>query len=377
MIVSIAEDFTIKTSLDNELTALPDSGLYLNSGTHPSITIENLLGFLPSKNIVCSPYQSTKTYGLYESTRNVTDLVSYDGKIYQSIATGNTGNQPNISTSYWLETNKESLALKSLIYKTIDKVKADLGFTKRLLNSQKIYEYGKNSVNLPNDYSALVFEFKGSEYVTATINRILLTKNSTTPVNVYVVNQGNLIDTLQVTPASGDISWTELAYDFTGPGKWYFVIDSTDVLVGEGFIDPLRYDGLMVYTATGIGATPEGADYSLGTAGMGLGVDISVFKDGTKYLNDNLDDLGNFFRATFEYVVFQMYLHNSNNKSTLAQQIQMERELLIAELKSLEGDTVASRYYKELEDAKRTVKKTEDTGLGTDNDELIIEHGTI
>lgn len=377
MIVSLAEDFTINITMDGELLALPSSGLFLNSGTHPSITLENILAYLPSKEINCTPWKTGSTYGIYANSRNKTDLVIYDGKIYQSLVVSNTGNIPNVSATQWLVTNQESLSLKSLIYKVTDKVKADLGLTKRLINSQKIYEIGENTIPLPNDYTAWVFESKGSDYVTMTLNAMFLQKAGTTPVNLYIINQGNLKDTKTLTPAEGSISWVTLDYDFSGVGKWIFAIDSTSVIVGNGYLDSLAYDGFIVYTASGIGATPEDAIYTDETVGNGMGIDITVFKDGTAYLADNLDDLGNFFRATFEYVVFQMFLHNPNNKSNRAERIQMNNDLLIAELKSLEGDTVVARYRKELSSAKLVIDKTNDTQLGDNDDDLIIEHKLI
>lgn len=377
MIVSLAEDFTADVTLDVQLLAIPDSGLYLNSGTHPSLTLENLLAFLPAKDIICEPYKASKTYVIYEDSRNKNDIVLYDSKLYQSIVTGNIGNTPDASPTKWVVTNKESLVLKSLIYKVTDKVQADLGLTKRLINHQKIYELGETLKVLPNDYSAFVFEFKGSEFVTISLNRILLTKNSTSQLNVYVVNQGNLVTTLTVTPDNGDINWVEQTYSFTGAGKWFFIIDSTEVLVGNGYIDPLKYDGFIVYTASGIGGTPESAVYSASSSGNGLGFDVSVYKDAAAYLTDNLDDLGNLFRATFEYVVFQMFLHNPNNKSNRAERLQMNEDLLMTELKNLNGDTVVARLKRELQEAKRVMARTDDTALGNNNDNLIIELGTI
>ena len=62
MILGISEDFTTSTELDSELTAIPSSGLYLNSGTHPSITVENLLEFLSFFDPTLLVWSESNTY---------------------------------------------------------------------------------------------------------------------------------------------------------------------------------------------------------------------------------------------------------------------------------------------------------------------------
>ncbi|WP_299116930.1 hypothetical protein [uncultured Winogradskyella sp.] len=375
MILGIAEDFTSNISLDTQLTSPSDSGLFLNSGVHPSITLENLLAFLPSEYTVEKDYDSDKTYGKFENTRNKSDLVVYNNKIYQSLVTANTGNQPDTSTNEWLETNIESLRLKHLIFSVLDKAYADLRLTKRLVDSQEIYDIGKHEITLPNDYAAWVFEPKGSDYVTIKINQVAFTKKSTTPVNLYVVNQGVLIDTLQITPSNGIVEFKDLNYTFKGKGSWYFVIDAQDVLVGDYNIDPLSFNGFVVSTAVGTGDSPETAKYSYSTNGNGLGFNISCYLDSSNYIENNIESFGNYVRALFEYVVFQTYYHNSNNQSNRAQRIQMKDEVLLMELKSLQSDTVVRRYNSEKKKAIKQLQLTFDTEL--DDNDYEIEVTTI
>lgn len=377
MVLGIAEDFSSSVTLDAQLTAIPDSGVYLNTGVHPSITIDNLLSFLPVVDITPETWVYTKTYGVYTTTRNKTALVSYASggqtKTYQSIKAGNLNKPPAANPDYWLETNAESLRLKSFIDKVTDKILADLNLTRRLVNNQFLYEVGKSTMTLPANYCGFVFEPKGSDYTTFKINQIAIQKAGTTPLNLYVVNQGVLVDTLVITPKNGRIEFDDLNYVFTGIGPWYFVIDSTTVLSNGGYIDPLKYDGMLVYACSGIGDSPETADYARGTSGMGLGFNISVYLDSSLYVRNNLDQFAAFVRATFEYMSFQMFMSNSNNRSNMEQRLQMKENILMAELKDLTNDSAVRRYQKQLDKARVQLERTFDTQLSNENGGIDIE----
>lgn len=373
MVLGIAEDFTTNVSLDAELQAVPVNGLYLNSGVHPCITLENLLAFLPYLSINISEWNEETTYGRYSQTRNRADLVLYDDVLYQSIAVNNTNHVPDEDDSeYWMETNLNSLRLKSFIQRVQDKVYADLNLTRRLVNNQYLYEVGRTQVSLPNNYAAWVFEAKGSDYVTFRINQISLQSSTGGPVNLYVINQGNLIETIPINPSPA-VSFQDVNYTFSGPGQWIFAIDSTAVFVSGKTIDPQKYNGFVVYTATGIGDEPETAAYSYSTSGNGLGFNITVYLDASRYIENNVNEFGNFIRACFEYMVFQMFLHNPNNVSNRQQRIQMNDELLELELKNLNGDTVALRYMQEKRKAIKQLQRTFDTQLSNDHDEIDVE----
>ncbi len=372
MVLGIAEDFTSNAILDSQLKS-STSGLYLNSGVHPSITIDNLLNFLPNFSITTAAWDASKTYGEY--LRDKTDLVTYNNKLYQSIKSANLNQNPATETTYWLETNLESLRLKNLIQQVKDKVYSDLNLTRRLVNNQALYEIGDKTVTLPNDYAAWVFEAKGSDYISFRLNQVSIQMSGTTPIDLYVINQGVLIDTLSITPSNGVFEFKDLEYSFSGKGRWIFAIDSADVLTRGLSLDPLKYDGFVVYTSSGIGSTPQSAEYSYSTSGNGLGFNISALLDSSVYIDNNVNEFANYIRATFEYVVFQMFLHNPNNKSNLNERIQMEREILLQELKNIQANTVAKRYEDEKRQAVKQLQKTFDTQL--DDNEYEIELTTI
>ena len=363
MILGIAEDFSSEITLDTDLKDIPSSGMYLNSGVHPSITLENLLHFLPNLDIIPSAWVADTNYGVYNTTRNRKDLVTHNSKIYQSILLG-VGKNPISEPTYWLETNLESLRLKNFVQKVKDRVYSDLRLTKRLVNNQKLYEVGKNTVQLPNDYSAWVFEPKGSDYTSIRINQISFQKKSTTPVSLYVINQGVLIDTLIITPSNGIVEFKTLDYVFKGEGKWIFAIDSTTVETNNYSIDPLRYNGFVAYTANGTGLSPQNAEYSYNTTGNGLGFNITAFLDSTTYIDNTFSEFANYIRATFEYMVFQMFLHNPNNRNNVQQRIQMNNDILIAEVKNDKADTIVRRYNEERKETIKLMKRSFDVQLG-------------
>ena len=371
------EDFSSQVVLDAELLALPESGLYLNSGVHPSITINNLLSFLSFENITFEDWDANTYYKVYSQTKNKRDIVVYEDKIYQSIR-NNDATIPSINPEYWLETNLESIKLKSFISKVEDRVYSDLRLTKRLINNQYIYNVaGSTEVLLPNDYCAWVFEPKGSDYVTITLNQISIQKSGTTQLNLYVINQGVLITTLTIIPSNGIVDFKALNYTFKGKGKWIFAIDSTEVYLESGYIDPLMFDGFVCYTATGIGNSPESANYSYGFSANGIGLNVSASLDSQVYIDNNLAMLGNFVRATFELMALELFLNNSENRGNRSQQIQMDRDNLIAETKSLEMNTVARRYTNELSFAKKTIAKTFDTQLSNNEVDFGIEEESV
>lgn len=378
MILGIAEDFTSEKSaiLDAELKAVPDSGLYANSGVHPSITLDNLLAFLPFIDNTFTAWNVGTTYGVFTESRNRRDIVVLNDVIYQSIA-ASTGQSPDEANSqFWIATNLESLRLKEFLKKVEDRVLMELNLTHRLINNQYVYEEGIHTLNLPENYSGWAFEPKGSDYAVIRINQIALTKAGTTPVNMFIVNQGEVVDTFTVTPDNGKNTFVAVNKKLTGFGPVYVVMESTDVLVDDNYVDPLKYDGALIYPVIGIGSTPETADYRPIYNGNGLGFNFSVYLDSTTYVLNNLQDLGNFVRATLEYMAFQTFFHNPNNRSNRQESIQMRDDVLMAELKDLRADTVITRFYRERKKALKQIEKTLDTQL-SQGDGLDITTGSV
>src|SRR5690606_7297548 len=216
---------------------------------------------------------------------------------------------------------------------------------------------------LPNNYAAWVLEPKGSDYVTIRVNQMSIQKSGTTPVNLYVVNQGELLDTITLTPSNGKVVFEDTDITFSGKGTFMLAIDSQEVYVGNATVNPLKFNGFVAYTANGIGDAPETADYTYNTYGNGLGLNVSVYLDANVYINNNLDALGNYVRAVFEYMVFQVFYHNSNNRSNRNQRIQMDDQTLLAELKDMQHETIVRKYHREKKRAIEVMERTFDTKL--------------
>lgn len=382
MVLGITEDFSWDGVLDKALTAIPTSGLYVNSGGHPSITVQNLLSFLPALDFTFTAWAGTTSYGVFEDSRNKEDIVTHDGKVWQSLKASDSQNPQTPGTEqgeYWLETNIESLRLKNFLQQVKDRVLSDLNLNKRLINNQFLYENGDTKVLLPNDYAAWVFEAKGSDYTAIKVNEISLQTDGTDPVNVYVINQRKLIKTIQVTPDNGRLSFQEIDLTLPLDGATMLAIDSREVYTSHGVVDPYAYDGFFAYTASGIGEAPESASYTYNVQGNGIGLNITAYLDASKYIRYNLPRLGKYIRATFEYMVFQSFLSNPYNRSNRESLIRMDETMLVTEVKNNDWDvdTVASRYRKAFKQATGLIEKTFDTQLNVNEEGLDIDTSSV
>lgn len=367
MNLTFVQDFTSNTSLDSELMGTPDSGLYWNRGVHPLATIKNLLTFIPDKEFTYSDWAIGTTYGKYETLQTQSDIVTYGGVIYQSLTAANVGNQPDISTDDWLETNQESLNIKAFLKSTENNMISQLHLTRKLVDSQYIYNVGETLQTLPNDYAGWVIEPRGSDYIKIRINQLSLQANTTDPVNLYVINQGVLIDTLVLNPQSGRLVFEDVGYSFSGMGKFIFAFDSQEVKTESAYNDPLKYDGFVLYPVSGIGDTAASADYDFNTNSNGLNFNISAYLDSSQYLTNNIIDFSKMLQTQFEYDLFRLMLSNSNNRSNSDERNitgdQRTIQLLTTETLNTEHLTIAKKYDTLLKETKESINKTFDRFL--------------
>lgn len=376
MILTIAQDFTNTVTLDSELTSSPSGGMYLNSGVHPSITVQNLLSFLPNQDFTFSDFNAGTTYGKYTDSRVSTDIVLDVGIIYQSLTASNTGNTPASSPTNWLVTDIDSLRIKSFVLRSQDAALSKLNLNNRLLDNQYLYNIVEVSETptttlLPNDFAAWVFEPKGSDYTTFTINQIALQATTATPQSLFVVNQGQLITTLTLNPnLEGRLVFEEINYTFSGKGKWIFAMASQNVLTNGASIDPLNFDGMVAYTASGIGATAEDSTYSYGTNSNGLSFNISAYFDPKIYVDNNLLHFASYLQVAWELDVLNMFLHNANNRSNKDQRTQLDKQMLIAETKELNAASVVRKFEKKHKQAVELLTKTLDRTLNDNGFEV-------
>lgn len=381
MILTVSEQFSNTVTLDSELTGIPESGFYLNE-VHPLVTVENLLSYLPNIDFTFSDWAIGDTYGKFTDTRNKTDIVLYDSKIYQSLVTANVGNQPDTSTTEWLETNTESLRIKAFYLASQNRALNKINLNKRLITSQYLYNLVEqnegSTVLLPSDYAAWVFEPRGSDYVTFTINQIALQATTATPQNLYVVNQGQLLTTITLNPnAEGRLVFEESGYTFSGKGRYYFIIDAQNVRVDGSYIDPLGFDGFVACTAVGIGSTPEDAEYSYSESNNGLNFNITVHLDPQVYIDYNLKNFGEYLQVSWEMDVLKMFLSNSNNRINASQLQSMDVNTLKFETADKTNATVVANLIKQKEKAIQLINRTFDTELIDDSNDDGITVTTI
>ncbi len=367
MVLTFAEDFS-GIVLDDELTGIPDSGLYWNRGVLPFVTVANLLDFLPLHEHTISDWQIGNPYTKFETSKNVSGLTIYEGSIYQSLVSNNLENQPDNSTAYWLKTNIESLRIKSFIWSVTDNMISNLSLSRKLVENQYIYNVSyidpNNLVLLPNNYSAWVFEPKGSDYIKIRINQIALQANTSDSVSLYVINQGVLKETITLTPNNGILSFEDVDYTITGKGKFIFAIDSQYVYSNNAYNDALSYDGFICYPVTGIGDTPEGASYSQISYGNGLNFNVSAYLDSSQYLTNNLVDFAKLLQSQFEMDFIQMMQFNSNTRSSSSQRIlTTDKNMLAFQSSDLSANTAARRYANAIKEAKESVNRTFDKFL--------------
>jgi len=363
MTLTFAEDFSSSVVLDSELRGTPESGLYLNRGVLPILTANNLLSILPNEDLIFSAWDEATIYSKFSDSKVKSDVVSYESKVYQSISATNINNLPT-DTDYWLETNIESLRIKSWLWTVEDNLLSQLSLHKKLIENQFIYDVGESLITLPNDYAAWVFEPKGSDYVKIKINQMALQANTTTPITVSVVNQGAVADTITLNPNNGLLEFEDVGYTISGKGRFFFVFPSQEVYSDNAFNDPLKYNGFVCYPAIGQGSTPQGATYTETSYGNGLNFNVSAYLDSSNYITNNILHFGKAYQAQAEMDFIQMLRFNSNVRTNLEQrEIGVDKNYLDFQASDLSTNTVAKKYMTEIKEAKKSIERSFDRFL--------------
>lgn len=364
--LTFAQDFGSSVNLDSSLSGTPDSGLFWNRGVHPLVTIDNLLKFLPNIDITFSAYSVTATYSTFATSKSKNDIVTHSGKTYEALLPSSelSPKTPGTDTTYWLETNIQSLRVKSFLWSVDENFKSALQLSKSLIENQYIYNIGKTAQTLSGDFIGWAFEPKNSDYVKIKINQIAFQANTNVAQNLYIINQGILIDTLVLNPKNGILEFEAINYTISGKGAFYFVFANVEVLTEGAYNDSLRYSGFVCYPIVGNGLTAASADYSQTSNGNGLNFNISCYLDSSDYINNNSVHLAKFKQCQFEMDVIQMFLHNSNIQSNTAERVigsQNLTGLLATETMDLTLNTIARKYTNELKKAKQAIERTFDS----------------
>ena len=367
MILTFAEDFSSNVNLDTVLKAAPSSGLYYNRGVHPLVSVNNLLELLPVQSYTFSNYVAGTTYGKFEDSQLRSDIVMDNSIIYESLVAANVGNTPASSPTKWLATNIESLRIKSFVRLSQDNMIAALNLNRQLVDSQYLYNVGKDAITLSGDYAGWAIEPKGSDYVKIVVNQIALQATTDDPVSMYVVNQGELITTLTLNPQNGVLEFEDVGYTISGKGRFLFVIDSREVWSQSAYNDPLKYTGFVCYPVTGTGATAQAAEYSEASSGNGISFNLSAYLDSTDYVTNNLVHYAKLLQAQFELDFLRTAISNANVRSNRGERNVVDAEKIYFETVDLKSDTVARRYNHQLNKAREALGKTFDNFLKDDS----------
>ena len=364
MILTFAEDFSSTTNLDAELIGKSDSGLYWNRGVHPVLTTDNLVSLLPITDITFGDWSESSVYTKFSESRSKSDIVTVGGTLYQSLQDANTGNDIT-DTDYWLPTNIESLRIKAFIWTVEDNMKSALSIERKLIENQYIYNVG-DEYRVLSGYNGWAFEPKGSDYVTIRINEMALQAEGTTPIPIYVINQGRLIETLTLTPDNGYLSFERKDYEIQGKGVFYFIFDGDGLNVkGSAYNDALKYSGFTCYPVSGSGDSPESIDYNQNVLGNGLNFNVSAYLDSSTYLSNNKIDFAKMLQAQMEMDFIKTLTMNANTRDNRTQDILNNGALSLLATESLEAglNTVAKKYLSTLSSFKSIINNTFDKAL--------------
>jgi len=281
-------------------------------------------------------------------------------------STGDAPKTPGTDTTYWLETNINSLRIRSFIWTVEDNFISALSLNRKLIENQYIYHVAEELLTLSNDYSGWAFEPKNSDYVKIKINQMSLQANTTEQVVVSVINQGIVKDTITLNPNNGLLEFEDVGYTISGKGVFYFVFPSQEVYSDSSYNDSLKSDGFVCYPISGEGDTPEDADYTKGTTGNGLNFNVSAYLDSSVYVTNCKIDYSQFMKAQFEYDFLRMVVSNSNNQSESAERNLGNNQLLATESLDTSMLTIARKYAHEVKEAIAAINRTFDNFLKKD-----------
>ena len=359
-VLTFAEDFTSSIQLDSQLRGVPSSGLYWNRGTHPLINVNNLIQMSSAYAPTFSTYSDSTTYSTY--TTDVNNIVTYNGVVYQSLVDSNIGNTPSSSPLQWLETNVYSLRLKHMINEAKENMVSSVTLSRALIENQYLYNLGEADVDLDGDFSGWAFEPKNSDYVKIRINQIALQANTDTPQNLYVINQGVLVDTLVLNPNNGLLEFEQVDYTISGKGAFYFWIDSQSVKSNRSTVDVLKYKGFIAYPVQGNGATVTTTSIKPTYVSNGLNFNVSCYLDSSVFIENNLIDFARLWQLQFAYDFIQKAMYNTEQSSNRTQRM-IDANLLQVENLDVRLNTIAKKYEAELSKVKTSISRTFDAFL--------------
>ncbi|HEY5590683.1 MAG TPA: hypothetical protein VIK55_06655 [Paludibacter sp.] len=352
-----------------ELTGVSKSNRYFNSGVHPVINIENIEAFLPVlSGYVITAYSAGTTYGNYNSTFSLSDIVSSGGKYYISIASGNLNHAVNVST-YWTETTLLSLILKDKIRSSIEVVMSNLIQPNFIEDNVSMYRISDNADDLIENTGKLVglrINPISSDHLLFIINQIGLHFEGIETITFYLYNQNSLVSSFDLTSKAGLMEWKDLTASVeitANTGPWFLFYDQ-DELTGRAIGNNTIFtNGMFKYanvTPIAFDAVSDLADiessHLVYDKNYGLNLNFTISYSLTNFIKNHLVQFAECIQKQFEYDIISMMCYNPDAQ-ICARERNLNTENLMFELKSYEGDTVIKRLASAYKQMKATLTR--------------------
>lgn len=371
--IGFKHDFTTDAFLDKEILKNSSDFCCLNENA-PLLTLANILDFLPKIEINFSIFSINKTYFSFAETQDYNSILTYNGELYQCIATS-IGNLPT-DENFFIKTNLDSIRLKSYINNVLEKVKEDLQLSYNLIENQSIFPSNLNMKYTPiNDKIGVSFEKRGSDYISIIINEFSAYADvNDNTFNLYHYLNNSLKKTISINNSfSNEYQTNFINLELNEKGSHVLAIDKRPMFNSNKQINPLRYDS-FIYNNVEL---TNGRFVRSSVSCNGIGVNVSTALKSDLFLKHNLKLFHRFLKATFEYLFYQTILINSNKRINSNTRLLFDEKLLLSELKNKDTDSVLNRYLKEKDLALSLMKKTFDKQINKNTDEMEIEITTF
>lgn len=351
--------------LDSDLTGVSKSNRYFNSGVNPVINLENIEAMLPVlSEYSIGFYSAGTTYGDYNSSFNLTDVVTESSKYYISIVDSNVGNAVT-ETAFWKETTLLSLILKDKIRSSIETVITDMIVPNFIEDSVFMYRIADTTDDLIENTSKLVgyrINPISSDHLLFVINQIGLDFEGSETIEFKLYNQNQLKSTFSIDSTAKFFEWKDITQlEITSnTGAWYLLYDQ-DQLTGRAIGNNTIFYNYMYEYAN---ITPfeiddisdisdiDESDLVLDKT-YGINLNFSISYDLTGFIKQHMLQFAESFQRQFEYDTISLFAYNPDIQS-LDRERNLDPDKLFLEIKSFDGDTVV----KKLAYAKKRLRNT-------------------
>ncbi|MFW6370547.1 MAG: hypothetical protein ACOC10_05000 [Bacteroidota bacterium] len=349
--------------IDDTLIGISDSKLYYNQGTHPYITLDNILSMAPrTSGWTIADYDATKTY-------YIDQVVSYSGSYYYSLIDSNTGNQPDTSTTSWKETTLESLFLRREINGCIDQMLSDVVKAKPLVDHEHLYRIEDTDTTIDNASNYVGFEIRprDSEQLRVIINAIgVQFSEANSDLVIYLYNQNTKVAEFTVDSLENEFSWNTLSSDneLYGIGKRWFLFYNQDDVNGVA----INHDFMISNTVSAyvdiypFEVSNSTTNFLLDVDGYtnnsyGLGLELTVNCELTDFIVKNKHSFAKLLQLQFAFRMLESFYFNPEARENLSKRnIHVSREELLAEIRSENKNTIVSRLETEQHRVRNSLK---------------------